>query len=553
MASKNISRLTAYITGQTINADEHNAEHQQYIDNLNELFKSFDYDGTFHYLLSDKTKFTFSNLNLEQILSSSHNADGTVKANAIKNILTNTDLKNFLDVAHNPDGTIKSDGISDPLIYAHNNDSNAHPGIKRIEVVSPPTITGSSTASIGYSTSWQVSAESYLNQNVSIAKFIIDWGDGSAEEVPATSNTATISHTYTGAEGETKTISVIAVDTLGNKSKSATLQISLVNNQPPDVTNLQVQGFPVDINTGERYLAVGQIEQISFTGATDPEGQPITYEITDSGILIPSKTTGIADGELINIQAPAVNANTSTQLSVIAKDNAGLASAVKSFNVIVRKTGYGAADIFGDGSCIFYAPLKNNTQELVQGFPFVNYANMNIQYDSVKGALIDAISAGNGVYYKNAGTLMQSYPFTISAIVFGLNFNTLSGGRTINTNTGNGDGVILPYKGSIYIGGGYFGSGIVENKHYFMAAVVDYNGYRRGYAREINGVVLIDVTNNSPHQLTRMPNLVLGSTAQYGTIGIPDGQSLASFYVKNLRIFNRPLTTSELDFLANET
>ena len=128
MASKSISRLTLYTTGQPIKADEHNAEHQMYVYNLNELFKSFDYDGVYHYLFADKTKFTFSNLNLEQILSSSHNSDGTIKATKVKdNTWSVSDLKAFLDVAHHPDGTIKSDGISDTELYNHNHDVSAHP------------------------------------------------------------------------------------------------------------------------------------------------------------------------------------------------------------------------------------------------------------------------------------------------------------------------------------------------------------------------------------------------------------------------------------------
>lgn len=131
MASKNISRLTVYTTGQPINANEHNAEHQQYVDNFNELFQSFDYSAGIHKLKADYTKFTFTSLNLEEILSTSHNPDGTVKADKVVDTWANMDISSFLQVAHNSDGTIKSDGINDPLIQAHNTDITAHPDIRQ--------------------------------------------------------------------------------------------------------------------------------------------------------------------------------------------------------------------------------------------------------------------------------------------------------------------------------------------------------------------------------------------------------------------------------------
>lgn len=127
MASKTINRLTIYTSGDTIRANEHNAEHQLFVDNLNELFQSFDYEGNIHYPKGSLVKLSFTTNNLEDLLIVAHNSDGTIKADAVKDLSWNpSNLKDFLAVAHNSDGTIKSDGISDPLIYAHNNDSNAH-------------------------------------------------------------------------------------------------------------------------------------------------------------------------------------------------------------------------------------------------------------------------------------------------------------------------------------------------------------------------------------------------------------------------------------------
>ncbi len=131
MTSKNISRSAIFTSNTPITASEHNAEHDLVVDNINELFKSFDYDGVIHRLRGQYCIFNFSNLDLESLLSTSHNSDGSVKATAVKDAnWTVSDLKAFLDVAHNPDGTVKSDGINDPLITAHNNDTSAHADIR---------------------------------------------------------------------------------------------------------------------------------------------------------------------------------------------------------------------------------------------------------------------------------------------------------------------------------------------------------------------------------------------------------------------------------------
>ena len=206
-------------------------------------------------------------------------------------------------------------------------------------------------------------------------------------------------------------------------------------------------------------------------------------------------------------------------------------------------------DVFGDGSCIFYAPLKENTDELIGGYKFVNYSNMDITYDPIKGALIDAISAGNGVYYKNAANLMKSYPFTITAVYYGVD-GVGSDKRNVNTNNGQGDGIIMPYNGGIYpSNGGILGNGLQNGQQYFLAIVIDKYRHPHTYAQTMNGNIIFDVYDNRFHKPTLSPNLILGSYQD--TNGIPNSCCLAKFYIKNLRIFNRALSTDELKILAD--
>ena len=204
-------------------------------------------------------------------------------------------------------------------------------------------------------------------------------------------------------------------------------------------------------------------------------------------------------------------------------------------------------DIISDGSCVFYAPLKNDMKELIGGYKFVNYSNMNITYDPIKGALIDAISAGNGVYYENAANLMKSYPFTITAVYYGVDG---VGGykKNINTTSGHYDGIIMPINGRIW-SNNYINVGLQDGQQYFLALVIDENGHPHAYAQTMDGNVIEKYRSDITHIPTYLPHIGLGS--QQDNNGIPNGKQLSKFYLKNLRIFNRALSTDELKTLAD--
>lgn len=74
---------------------------------------------------------------------------------------------------------------------------------------------------------------------------------------------------------------------------------------------------------------------VSFAGATDPEGDPITYKISDTGGLTFSKTEGITEGESVGVTAPKVTEDTGVAFTVRAVDNRGAKSAGKTSTVTV--------------------------------------------------------------------------------------------------------------------------------------------------------------------------------------------------------------------------
>jgi len=162
-------------------------------------------------------------------------------------------------------------------------------------VVSKPTISGPSTVAISHETTWTVSAESYLDDKVHIDRFEVDWGDGNSETVSATENQAQISHAFGGNVGDSFQISIVAVDSLGNKSEPTTLQIQLVDNQPPTAPQVDA---PAEI-------VQGQTGVVKFYGSTDPDGDPITYKVVDTGLFTFAKTEDIAEMSMLPSPSPS--------------------------------------------------------------------------------------------------------------------------------------------------------------------------------------------------------------------------------------------------------
>lgn len=461
------------------------------------------------------------------------------------------------------------------------------------KVVSKPTIIGSTTAAIGHETSWTVSAESYLDDNVHIDHFEINWGDGNTETVSATENQAQISHAFSGNVGDSFQISVVAVDFLGNKSEPATLEVQLVDNQPPDISGMQITGFSVD-SDGNPYLIGGYSKQISISGAEDPEGQKVFYDITDSGILIPSKTQNLADGELIDIQAPSVEQDTTTALKVLAKDEMGLVSPVKTFNVIVKKVEFGIADIFGDGSCVVYMPLKQSFEDLTGntqwGYPDplnewnnsnhpepVPYFDSSLGfYNNASGGTCAAhliLTGGNSELVKKNGTYKYLdlgtnyavsvqikpryiYPFTLveqgnygesatNGIALGLDFKPSSDNTKlicqIIGSAGNDSSVTTENSGFNW--SGYAGSQVVIDPNEITTLTFSRDGTKVDFY--VNGNLhwshnFSDSSVNLPFHL-------------YSIIGNSGGCFDYAGYLKNVRIFRRPLDDDEAQILANES
>jgi hypothetical protein len=142
----------------------------------------------------------------------------------------------------------------------------------------------------------------------SIASFeVTDWTN-TVHNYTATSSAALSNDiTATGSVGDVLTLSIVAIDDLGNRSAPVVKNINVVTNSAP--TGTITANVPTSIDTASTN------NQMSFTGLVDNDGTAFTYSITsisDSGFVV-SKTTNIADGEIITATAPTL---TTTEYSV---------------------------------------------------------------------------------------------------------------------------------------------------------------------------------------------------------------------------------------------
>lgn len=201
-------------------------------------------------------------------------------------------------------------------------------------VVSATTIVGNNIVVNGYSTDFTCSANSYLDENVQIASFEVDWGDGSTIQNVVASNSSTIaSHVFVdGAIDTAYTLKVRAIDSLGNKGSGATKVVTIASNHAPT---------PPTVTTVDEVY-----KQASFTvtlsGSTDADGDAITYSLSSSDFIF-SKVTGIVANEVITMTAPNVQDDTTCTFTAKAVDAKGMNSTSVVSTVVVKSSSMGGA------------------------------------------------------------------------------------------------------------------------------------------------------------------------------------------------------------------
>lgn len=121
-------------------------------------------------------------------------------------------------------------------IAAHNTDPEAHPDIRRAlkeaggGLVTTPVLTLAERLPIGAVATLSMTAQAGLN-GAYVASFNVTMGDAEPVTVEAADDAAEYAFTPSGNAGDTVSVSVVATDTFGNRSRAATATATLVS--PP--------------------------------------------------------------------------------------------------------------------------------------------------------------------------------------------------------------------------------------------------------------------------------------------------------------------------------
>lgn len=250
-------------------------------------------------------------------------------------------VKTFQDspIAPTPDVSDESNTLATTSFVKNKVDAGLATVIGSV-VVSAPTITGADQASIGISTTYQFNSIPLLDENVTLSHFMVSFQDGVFQQANATGGSASASFAFTGSTGEVKTVRVYAVDSVGNKSSTVTKNVTLTDNQVPTAPTITAADTASQLTSGN---------QVTLTGSTDPDGDPLTYSISNQGGLTFSKTSGIVSGEVITFTTPGVTENTPYTFSAVAVDNRGGVSNPTSKTVTVLAGGIVGGEGFGVG------------------------------------------------------------------------------------------------------------------------------------------------------------------------------------------------------------
>ena len=423
------------------------------------------------------------------------------------------------------------------------------------KVLSNPVVTLPAKVTAGYSANINLDCESYL-VNASISEYEITILD-EMTIVVATDNVANFTHTFDGEIGDIVSLKVKAKDTLGNYSDTVSVDIELVENMPPSI--------PTVSGIDETGISQNATFSINFTGSTDDDGDSITYKVVDSGAFTFSKTTDIAEAESIDVTAPEVTEDTTYTFSVVAVDSNGMQSDLLSVDILVKdaiNVSYNTVDIFSDGSCIFYAPFNDSTDELTGSYEVNQVGSLTTTAD---GLLNDSVNDTNAINFRGLdlpdefsfSAFIQETSDANTSIVTAIEFRNVSpaiyGGNCTGT-----DG-----KRSISFGyaDGSDGIGVVEinygdkyNVVYCCKKIDNDNYHATCY---LNGEKVIDEDRaNSLFSDTTQRVLFFqegDGTDDNGWDKGFDASQCFIGYIKNFRIFNRLLTDDEAQILSKES
>lgn len=219
-----------------------------------------------------------------------------------------------------------------------------------LTINAPTQVKGGST--------WTVNVDtvSYLN-GVTIDHLEVTWWD-TTETINVTGTSMVIERVVPAYPAAPVTVSVFAVDSIGNKSKIEAVQATVADNQPPV--------GPITINHETTINTSNESFDVSLSGATDSDNDVVlTYEIVDNGGLTFSKSTGILAGEIVSVTVPDVAENVDITFSVRATDGITYSSTYSSVITVIAVHIIGVKMVATGGNGGTWAHIDETGAEIV--------------------------------------------------------------------------------------------------------------------------------------------------------------------------------------------
>lgn len=262
------------------------------------------------------------------------------------------------------------------------------------KVVGLPVVTGSSSVTAGTVVSLTVTATSLLNGG-SIVSFTWTLPDGTTSTTAASSGSATKSVTAIGSIGTNYAVTVYATDNAGNRSAVATKNIAITSHNAPTIPSIIVQGPVYQGSTGN---------QIRLTNSTASDGATLTYSITTSNgpALTFSKTSGIADLEMLTFTAPSVAVDTIVTVRATAVDSMGAVSPIREVGLTISAVPSVPGTPFGGGYYVGRMLVAGQNYALIVA-PKASGQKYNVRMTSSSGVgATVATSTWDGLSNTNA-------------------------------------------------------------------------------------------------------------------------------------------------------
>ena len=179
--------------------------------------------------------------------------------------------------------------VTDTKIGIHNEDTTSHEDIRlRLEdmpaMIQDPVISGPNAVESGESNTWTMSASPVL-PSVTVDKFLITDHLGNNYEIPASENTGTFRHAFTGDRNSPAYFTVKAKGTYNYLSKPIKHNLLITKHLPPDLSRMTTT-IPETISSGNSYTFV-----VSNVTDLDDDFKHFLLTCSDSKITLPPEAS----------------------------------------------------------------------------------------------------------------------------------------------------------------------------------------------------------------------------------------------------------------------